>query len=187
MKLSWNQKLFFKINDQLGKRPIIDKIVGWVAQYGIYVHFLLIGFYLFLSFFSSNWLYPLLLAYVLIMLGLLFFSFIISWLIGYLFPQRRPIIEFPHSQELFTPLSDWKSFPSDHTMVSFLSAEVLYLLVQPITYVTMIIPIGFFLLAFMIGLSRVYAGVHYPNDVIGGILVAIFVFSMFIFFTSIIL
>ena len=31
----------------------------------------------------------------------------------------RPITELPQIRELITPLSNWKSFPSDHTAVAF--------------------------------------------------------------------
>lgn len=60
------------------------------------------------------------------------------------------------------------SFPSGHTSASFASAFVYYRML-PKKY-----GIPALILAALIGISRLYVGVHYPSDVIGGILVALF-------------
>lgn len=60
------------------------------------------------------------------------------------------------------------SFPSGHTAASFASAFVYYRM-APRKY-----GIASLVLATMIGLSRLYLGVHYPSDVIGGFLVGLF-------------
>lgn len=59
------------------------------------------------------------------------------------------------------------SFPSGHTTASFASALVLFRLL-PKKY-----GIPAVCLAGMIGFSRLYLGVHYPGDVLGGFLVAL--------------
>ena len=59
------------------------------------------------------------------------------------------------------------SFPSGHTCASFASAEVYYRML-PKKY-----GISAMILAGMIAFSRMYVGVHYPTDVIGGILVGL--------------
>jgi undecaprenyl-diphosphatase len=65
------------------------------------------------------------------------------------------------------------SFPSGHTLSSFAAAEVLSMY---FTNYKMI----FITIAFLIALSRIYLYVHYPTDVIAGILIGIFC-SKFIF------
>ena len=57
------------------------------------------------------------------------------------------------------------SFPSGHTAASFASAVVLFRTL-PKKY-----GIPLLILAFLIGFSRMYVGVHYPSDVLGGLLV----------------
>lgn len=54
------------------------------------------------------------------------------------------------------------SFPSGHTSSSFAAGVVLFLLL-PRKY-----GVPALVLAFLIGISRLYVGVHYPTDVLGG-------------------
>ena len=54
------------------------------------------------------------------------------------------------------------SFPSGHTSSSFAAGVVLYLML-PKKY-----GIPAMILASLIGISRLYVGVHYPTDVLGG-------------------
>ncbi|MEQ8196949.1 MAG: phosphatase PAP2 family protein, partial [Clostridiaceae bacterium] len=57
------------------------------------------------------------------------------------------------------------SFPSGHTGSSF-AAAVIFFLTLPKKY-----GIPAMVLAFLIGLSRLYLGVHYPSDVISGAII----------------
>lgn len=67
-----------------------------------------------------------------------------------------PLIAIPHSD----------SFPSGHTATSFACATVLTALVPRAAP-------AFYLLALAIGYSRVYVGVHWPFDVVGGAVLGI--------------
>lgn len=58
------------------------------------------------------------------------------------------------------------SFPSGHTMHSFAAATVLY-------YTNKRIGIAAYLLAITIGFSRLYLYVHYPSDVLFGIIIGV--------------
>ncbi|MBQ8279212.1 MAG: phosphatase PAP2 family protein [Roseburia sp.] len=54
------------------------------------------------------------------------------------------------------------SFPSGHTSSSFAAGVVLFMML-PRKY-----GVPALILAFLIGISRLYVGVHYPTDVLGG-------------------
>ncbi len=60
------------------------------------------------------------------------------------------------------------SFPSGHTACSFAAAWVLWR-VAPRKY-----SIPAMILAVLISLSRLYVGVHYPTDILGGLIVGVF-------------
>lgn len=60
------------------------------------------------------------------------------------------------------------SFPSGHTCASF-AAGLIYLKMLPRKY-----GVAAFVLAVLIALSRLYVGVHYPTDILGGMLVGCF-------------
>ena len=75
--------------------------------------------------------------------------------------EHRPadptaLLALPHS----------RSFPSGHTATSFACATVLSSLVPRAAP-------GFYVLALAIGFSRIYVGVHWPLDVLGGAAVGV--------------
>lgn len=74
--------------------------------------------------------------------------------------RDRPPIRFPEPHTL-VPIPTSGSFPSGHSASSFACAGVL-------AWVTPLPKVPLFTLAALIALSRVYNGVHYPLDVLGG-------------------
>ena len=75
------------------------------------------------------------------------------------------------------------SFPSGHSMVSLsFYGFIAYLLYKNAKnkYVKTIIIISLALLVLLIGFSRIYLGVHYLSDVIGGFLLALIYLTIYI-------
>jgi undecaprenyl-diphosphatase len=70
--------------------------------------------------------------------------------------DKGSLLTIPHSH----------SFPSGHTAVAFAAAAVLTWLVPRLAP-------AFFALALAIGYSRIYVGVHWPLDVVGGAVVGL--------------
>jgi undecaprenyl-diphosphatase len=70
--------------------------------------------------------------------------------------DKGSLLTIPHSH----------SFPSGHSAVAFAAATVLASLVPRVAP-------AFFALALAIGYSRVYVGVHWPLDVVGGAVIGV--------------
>ena len=151
-----------KINSLVGKSPLLDAFgragAEWViiAMFGWFVSADLVAF-------SGRWrlaLWPLL------FLGC---AWAVGWLIGLVIglvvKKPRPYVDQQNIKLLFTPLMSWKSFPSDHAMSAWLIFFVAGIFQLP--WLWALLP-----LALWVSWGRVYAGVHYPFDIIGGVAVA---------------
>lgn len=84
--------------------------------------------------------------------------------------RPRPFVTFTDLQ-IIIPIPSEFSFPSGHTASSFAAAGVFYSNLPKKFGVPAVI------LAGLIGLSRLYVGVHYPTDVIAGIIMGILLSS----------
>lgn len=100
---------------------------------------------------------------------LMFISLALGYLIGdllikNLIQRPRPFMVNPALKLLISPPVSY-SFPSGHTVSSFASAVVLARRASKRFY-------GLFwlLIAFVMGISRVYLSVHYPTDVFAGMI-----------------
>ncbi|WP_052334575.1 phosphatase PAP2 family protein [Methanobrevibacter wolinii] len=93
-------------------------------------------------------------------------SIILSRILKYTIQRLRPLITENFINKLV--IEKGYSFPSEHTLFAFLIATILsykYPKYAPI----------WFILAIIMGIARVYEGVHYPSDVICGGLIGIII------------
>ena len=103
-----------------------------------------------------------------LMVAAIFLGTLIEIGLGQLYYRPRPYLVL-NDLNLFTGLSNDSSYPSGHTVRAFAGALALSYNYRRLSYV--MIPF-----AIAAGLSRIYLGVHYPSDIIGGALLGLGVF-----------
>lgn len=159
--MNFNEKLFFKINGLLGKNRFLDLFGKAGAEWVIIA---MVGWY------ASGVLLETVEAQAMVLrLGTFPAALGLGWLlnigIGSIVKEPRPHITHPESKLMFQPMMSWKSFPSDHAMSAWLIffLGIMYNLPGAEALAVM---------ALWVSWGRIYAGLHYPFDIVGGLSVA---------------
>ncbi len=150
-----NESLFFYLNNFAGQSTIADTVIIFFSQYLIYI--LIAGAAVFLCMVKERRFEKLIVIF-----GGAALAWIISQGINALFPVARPFLIFPDAHLLFSH-GGYDSFPSGHAAISFALALGLLYYQKPLAWL-------YVLLALIIGVSRIIAGVHWPIDVAGSFL-----------------
>lgn len=161
-----NEKIFHYFNNLLGQSVLFDKVILFLSN--DFGYFLIAFSFIFLIFFNdSKKVYENIglrnrqkIKEIIILIGSTMLAWIFVLVVKKLFNNPRPFILHPDIQTLFIYGGE-DSFPSGHA--AFYGA----LAVSIFAYhrkAGVVFAVG----AFLIGLSRVIAGVHFPFDVVMG-------------------
>ncbi len=160
--LSLDKAIFYFFNHSIAI-GLLDKFfvlittqTNWYIAYAVLIFFLIAKF-------KSKGLYLVILIAITILIADQLSSKVIKKAIG----RVRPCREISDVR-LLVPCGAGKSFPSSHAVNNFALAFVLAYFFRNYRF-------HLFLLAFLIAISRVYVGVHYPSDVIFGAILGLLV------------
>jgi undecaprenyl-diphosphatase len=98
-------------------------------------------------------------------------ALLINQPLSHLVARARPFVAHPAHTHLLLARSPDPSFPSDHATGAFALAFGVWLYDRTIGAVLLV-------LAALLSFARVYAGTHYPGDVVAGALVGIAIASL---------
>lgn len=151
--------IFKSINNLAGKWACLDGLAIFLADYLVY--FLIIAAAILFFFLNKKDRFRYLTLGV---LGIFLSRVVITELIRWIWYRPRPFLT--HQVTQLAEHSSSASFPSGHTTFVFALAMVVFLFDKRLGII-------FFVSSFLIGLSRVFVGIHYPLDILIGILIGI--------------
>lgn len=148
-------QLFYAINGLAQKSPFWDEVFIFLSKYSIVVFSLVLLYYLIKN---RRIFWAALFSIALARLGFV-------ELIRLLYNRPRPFLQTPETKLLIEKEAQEPSFPSGTTAILFSLAFAVYLYDKKIGAILIIA-------ALVLSAARVYVGVHYPSDILGGIAVA---------------
>ncbi|TWT13331.1 undecaprenyl-diphosphatase [Planomicrobium sp. CPCC 101079] len=149
----------FRVVNDLGKAfPALNPAFVFIAEFFLYLMIVPIGLFLFVPKFRNR---RLVLAALLTVIAAL----ILRIGVAKLHSNLQPFAELPNVNQLVEKTVG-NSFPSDHTILFFSLCTTFALFSKRFGWLWM-------LLGVLVGVSRIWVGVHYPADVIAGALTAI--------------
>jgi undecaprenyl-diphosphatase len=155
-----NYQLADALNDLSGHVRALDDLMSFAARDLIFVAFALFVWAMVPVVRGRSWDQAVQVAAT---LGL---SFVLGVVASHLYAEPRPFTTHHDIRQLVSHGAG-QSFPSDHATASFaLGFAVLFF----VSRVWGQLLLG---LAVVIGLSRVYTGLHYPGDILGSVLVVL--------------
>lgn len=153
-----NVGLFFLIFNLHNKSIILNNLMIFGAEYVIYLMLILIFLFTIKGGINERK------SFIIFLISFPILVLIIKFIHLFFFEAR------PYVANDILPLISHKaadaSFPSRHTAISFVMA-------LPYLYYKSKWGLLLLLLAIWVGISRVYVGVHYPLDILGGFIVGI--------------
>lgn len=156
----WDVKIFQALNSLAGKNSFLDSVIIFFAHYYIFV--LGAGVALYFLFYREK--YNFFHVAINQIIVLILARFIVAEIIRFFYFRARPFLSFHVTQLVYK--NPEASFPSGHTIgIVALGLALLYF-DKKIGILVAVSGVG-------VGVFRIIAGLHYPLDVLGGIILSL--------------
>ena len=154
-----NYQIVDALNDMSGHVRFLDDVMIFAARDLIFVAFAVFALAMWPVVRQHAWVS---LAKVVATLGL---AFVFGLIAAELYAEQRPFTTH-HDIRLLVAHAPGQSFPSDHATAAFAMALAVLVFVSRSWGKVLMV------MAVVIGVARVYTGVHYPSDILGSLAVA---------------
>jgi len=151
--------LFQKINNLAGQWAYLDTLGIFFARYSGYALILIL---LLFSVRNYRKYWPMVVG---AFSAAIVSRFIITEIIRFFWPRLRPFVE-NQANLIISQSSAEPSFPSGHASFYFTISAVVYFYNKKLGII-------FFAVSVFMGLARIFVGVHWPSDILFGVLVGI--------------
>lgn len=153
--------IFHLLNQFAGRYALLDKLAIFFADYLQYIIAIILLAFI-LKNFKKN------LEMLVSVISAVFLSrIVIVETLRHFFSRLRPFVEYQVNLLLKNQPAGEPSFPSGHASFFFALATAVY-------FYNKKLGIFLFISAFLISISRVFGGIHWPSDIIAGALIGIF-------------
>lgn len=163
-----NYNIFQAINQLAGNHPFMDGLMVFTTHYALIFYAIV----LLLMWFFGKEQHKYSVVYAAVTGGIGLF---INFILGHFYYEPRPFVT--HNVHLLIQHAKDTSFPSDHSTGAFSLALAVLLRHRKIG-------LAMLLFAMLTGISRIYVGHHYPFDVLGSMVVGLFVSTLIYKFSS---
>lgn len=153
-----NAMIFQKINGITNNSKLFDFIGIFFAEYLLYIAAV---FFLVLLLINKTRLMTISVA-----ISVFLARIIIAEPIKRIFHIARPYIAVDNVKKIIGENGDYYSFPSGHTAIFFAIAMAIFYFNKKWGIVS-------FIIAILVGISRIYVGVHWPIDIVAGAIIGI--------------
>ena len=153
-----NAMIFQKINSIANNSKLFDFVGIFFADYLLWI---VVGALIILFLIKKTRL-----MIIVTGISIIFGRYIITEIIKRLYSSPRPYLVLENVKKLISENHGYQSFPSGHAAIFFALATTIYFFNKKWGIVS-------FILAILVGISRIFVGVHWPIDVIAGALVGI--------------
>ncbi len=157
-----NDTVFFFFYNLAHQSIFLDKMIVFLADTFPYIVAVGAGIFLFYKHFKIK-------EFIFVFLSS-FFAYAIASILKILIHTPRPFLVFSDVQSLF--IENSFAFPSGHAAFFSCLAMTIFFINKKVGYY-------FMFFAFLIGITRIASGVHFPVDILGGFAIGIAISFVF--------